>query len=777
MTLCLGSVGPHTRVSGGDVMRLARWWQGAPLLRVAWLLYLVTGLLLSVVYIFGLFNDFISGVIGLGAVAALFGGPRWHRARPLRPWNLLGLAATLFLVGVLVRPWAVNQEGIAAYAADAFTVPGYLVMIWALVLLIWARGLERNAVVDGLLVGIGAGLASFLLLAVPAASVEGRATAVSILAAIYPLFDVVLLLILLNFGFTTAARQTSFRLIVAMMIALLVGDVAYAIIGAQGQLFSTPLMDLPFLVGFVCIGAAALHPSITELTKGEPLPVQPWSWRRLLLIGPAVAAPLVLIPLVADRSQLDRLVLAGGGAVIVCLLIFRAVSAVQDYARAQRRAEYQATHDELTDLPNRSMLSGEVNRMLTTRPALGPAVWVLFLDLDGFKLVNDSWGHAAGDELIIEVAHRLSAVVPPDAVVARVGGDEFVIACAGARERAITVADRVLECFTDPMLLGAAEVVISASVGIASVTVDGAVRTSAESLMREADTAMYQAKSEGPGNWTVFDASMHARVKERVEIEYALRQAIAQGDLYLAYQPIVDLHTGRTVGAEALARWNHPLRGEVPPSTFVPIAEAAGLMGRFGNWVIDESLRQLAEWRHDGAVSDDFWLSVNVSPRQLRDSMLPQTVREALVHHGVPATTFVLEITESVMIEPWTLIDQVLLDLRGLGLRIVVDDFGTGYSALGYLRRHPVTGVKIDRAFVGGLGTSAEDEAIVRAVVAMSGAMGLTVVAEGIETPAQHEVLTGLGVVLGQGYLWSPPLPAGGFVARWSTSTASAGGS
>jgi EAL domain-containing protein (putative c-di-GMP-specific phosphodiesterase class I) len=327
------------------------------------------------------------------------------------------------------------------------------------------------------------------------------------------------------------------------------------------------------------------------------------------------------------------------------------------------------------------------------------------------------------------------------------------------------------------MLLGAAEVVITASVGLASVAADHAAASSAQSLMREADTAMYQAKSEGPGNWTIFDASMHERVKERVEIEYALRQAFAQSELYLVYQPIVNLQTGQTVGAEALARWRHPVRGDIPPSIFVPIAEAAGLMGRFGGWVMDESLRQVAQWRRAGVVPDDFWLSVNVSPKQLRDTTLPTIVRDCMEHHGVPAQAFVLEITESVMIEPWVLIDQVLVDLRSLGLRIVVDDFGTGYSALGYLRRHPVTGVKIDRSFVGGLGTSAEDEAIVRAVVAMSAAMGLTVVAEGVETAAQHEVLTGLGVTLGQGYLWSPPVSAGEFVARWSPFAVPAGGS
>lgn len=757
--------------------------------RVVWLVYLTVGVVASIAYAFSEtvtaagdsaatpVNDIISTAIGLGAVVAIFVGPRWHHARPLRAWTLLGAAAVVFLVGILVRPWAAAQTGIAAFAGDAFTVPGYLLMIAGLILLIRARGLERHAVADGLIVGVGAGLASFLLLAVPAASVPGRNLAVSILAAVYPLFDVALLLILLNLAFTTAVRQTSFRLLVAMMILLLIGDIAYAIIGVQGKLFSSPLMDVPFLLGFVCIGAAALHPSIVELSRGAPLPVQPWSWQRLLLIGPAVAAPLVLIPLVADRSRLDRIVLALGGAAIVFLLIFRAVSAVQGYARAQRRAEYQATHDQLTDLPNRTMISAEVDRMLAEQPARGSYVWVLYVDLDGFKLVNDSWGHAAGDQLITVVAGRLRETMPADAMVARVGGDEFVVACAGDRNDAAALAERVFDCFSDPLLMLAAEVVISASVGIAGVPTDRAANASAEALMREADTAMYQAKSEGPGNWTIFDPSMHERVKERVEIEYALRQAITQRELYLVYQPIVELQTGRIVGAEALSRWNHPVRGEVSPAVFIPVAEAAGLIGRFGRWVIDESMRQLAEWRRRGVVRDDFWLSVNVSPQQLRDSTLPAVLKEAMLRHGVPAHAVVLEITESVMIEPWTLIDRVLLDLRILGLRIVVDDFGTGYSALGYLRRHPVTGVKIDRAFVGGLGSSAEDEEIVRAVVAMSGAMGLTVVAEGVETRAQQDVLVGLGVVLGQGYLWTGPISPVEFGARWSAAASPVGGS
>jgi len=747
------------------------------------MVYLCVGALATATYVFGgvlaagasPIGDVTAFAVGVGAVVALFVGPHWHRASPLRPWNLLSSAAAVFLVGLLVRPWASEQSGLAIHAADVFTVSGYLLMIAALIMLIQARGLERHAVVDGLIVGIGAGLASLLLLALPAASIGGRPLSVSILAAIYPLFDTALLLILLNLAFTTDARLTSFRLLVAMMCLLFVGDVGYAIIGVQGKLFASPAMDVPFMLGFVCVGAAALHPSVVELGRGTPLQVQPWSWQRLLLIGPALATPYVLIPLVAQESPLHRLALAVGGATMVFLLAFRAVSAVQGYARAKRRAEYQATHDELTGLPNRTMLAERVNRMLAD--PRGQHMWLLYLDLDGFKLVNDSWGHEAGDRLIVKVADRLRGVMPHDVLVARVGGDEFVIAHLGGQDEAIRLAERALECFADPLVVGAAEVVISASVGIAGAPADQAARASAQSLMRDADTAMYQAKSEGPGNWTIFDGSMHERVKERVELEYALHQALAQRELSLVYQPIIDLRTGRIVGAEVLARWFHPTRGEVPPSVFIPIAEAAGLVGRLGRWVVNESLQQLAEWRRHGVVSDDFWLSINVSPKQLRDPMLPAMLSDALQRHGVPAHAVVLEITESMMIEPWTIIDQVLLDLRALGLRIVVDDFGTGYSALGYLRRHPLTGVKIDRAFVRGLGTSAEDEEIVRAVVAMSDAMGLAVVAEGVETTAQHEVLAELGVRFGQGYRWSPPLPADEFAARWSTSVTRAGGS
>jgi diguanylate cyclase (GGDEF)-like protein len=558
---------------------------------------------------------------------------------------------------------------------------------------------------------------------------------------------------------------------------LLLGDLVYAIAGASERRMATSSWtDLPFLLGFVLIGAAALHPSVVDLTRATALPVQAWSVRRLALIGPAVAVPFAMTAVTADRTITDRLVLGLGGAIIVTLLLVRAVSAVQSYASAQRRYRFQATHDQLTGLPNRTMLAVHIDELLAGPTPRGSWVWVYFLDLDGFKLVNDSWGHAVGDQLIAEVARRLRAVVPATAMVARVGGDEFVIAYVGGRNDAIRLAERVLDSFGEPLRIRAAEVVVSTSVGIAAALPEPSGGGNAEALMRDADTAMYHAKSDGPGKWVLFDSSMHDRVRERVEIELALRQALVTGQLRLVYQPIVDLVTGRIMGAEALARWDHPTRGPVSPEAFIPVAEDTGLITRIGRWVLDEALSQLAGWRNDGTVGEGFWVSVNVSPRQLRDASLPATLASLLIQCGVPPHCVVLEITESVMIDASAVTNKVMFDLRGMGVRIVVDDFGTGYSALGYLRRHPVTGVKVDRAFVRGLGVNAEDEEIVRAVVAMTSALKLSVVAEGVETTMQQEVLAGLGVTFGQGKLWGAAVSPYDFRSTWSAALARAGG-
>jgi EAL domain-containing protein (putative c-di-GMP-specific phosphodiesterase class I) len=307
-------------------------------------------------------------------------------------------------------------------------------------------------------------------------------------------------------------------------------------------------------------------------------------------------------------------------------------------------------------------------------------------------------------------------------------------------------------------------VVISASIGVAH----SAGTMTAEDLLRDADIAMYQAKASGRDAWKVFDPEMRDKIKERIDTDVALREALHTGQLELAYQPIVRIATGEITGAEALIRWNHPTEGCVPPSRLISVAEESGLIVEIGQWVIREAITQLATWRALGHVASDFVLSFNVSPRQLRDPQLAAELAEMLATSGVPGEQLVVELTESVMIDTANGAAQAMDQLRSLGVRLVVDDFGTGFSALGYLRKYPLNGVKIDRSFVAGLGSQSEDQAIVHAVVAMSAALRLGVVAEGIEKPEQRDMLHSLGVIYGQGWLWGAAVDAQTFTQQWS---------
>ncbi|HET6529126.1 MAG TPA: bifunctional diguanylate cyclase/phosphodiesterase [Actinoplanes sp.] len=714
-------------------------------------------------------------VVGAGVVWACFTGPPRHRAHPAGAWTLAGFAVLALLTGLLVRPWASTQPFPLSLLADAAIVPGYVLTTVFLVRLLRARqSVEWHAVLDGLIVCLSAGLACVLLLAMPAAAIADRPAAVSAVAGMYPLLDVTLVLLVANLTLTARGWPLSLLTFLGSMTMLFAGDLAYAIIGRSGLVYASPMLDLPYLVALTFLGVTVLHPSVAELSRATRPPPQAWSRRRLGLLAPAMITPFVLLVTVGGESAMIRLVIAGTGAVLVLLLLVRAVSAVRAQVATQLRSEHQARHDPLTGLPNRRMIADEIERLLSRLPPSGPRrVWVFLLDLDGFKLVNESWGHDTGDQVVIEAAARLRSAVPAQHMVARVGGDEFLIAYLGEKAGALRLVDDIRGCFTRPLRVRGTDVVISASIGLAHAggDLDGSGQhdpsLTAEALMRDADTAMYRSKAEGPGRSTIFDTAMHDRVRERIELEAALRTALAEGQLRVAYQPIVQLDTGRPVGTEALVRWDHPERGPVPPMAFIPVAEDAGMIGQIGDVVRREALRQLGEWRANGTVADDFYVSVNVSPRQLSDPELPLIISAELLEHRVPARTVALEMTESVMVDGSSITSRVLFELRELGVRLLVDDFGTGFSALGYLRRFPVTGVKVDRSFVAGLGQSRPDEEIVRAVVAMSSAMGLSVVAEGVENRRQRDVLAAAGVTQGQGWLWGPAVPPADFAARW----------
>jgi diguanylate cyclase (GGDEF)-like protein len=703
-------------------------------------------------------------------VAACFVGPRRWAAEPPAAWLSMAAAALLFMIGVLIRPTVAEMAMPWPLLADAAAFSGYLLLGAFVLILLHRRGsLDRHAALDGLTVCISAGVASTLLLALPAAAIADRDPVLSIIQGTYPLFDVMLALLTVNLTFTAKHWPVSLVALLTMMIGIFVGDLAYAIEGVSGKIYGSPLLNVPFMLAYTALGVAALHPSVVDMGRAAKPPVQAWSWPRMSLLLPALTLPYALLLTPVSRSGTGRTLIAAAGGLSVALLLIRAISAVRAQVAAQLRSEHQATHDPLTGLPNRQSMSSEIARLVTVADPEGhDRVWVYMLDLDGFKWVNDSWGHDTGDQLVIEVGRRLRSAVPGSIPVARVGGDEFLLGFIGEKSGALRLVDDIRGCFSRPYSVRDHEVVISASIGIshAEADPDNAVVT-AEALMRDADTAMYRAKGEGPGRSTIFDTSMHAQVRERIELEVALRQALADEQLHVAYQPIVRLESGIPVGAEALVRWLHPERGPIPPMTFIPIAEDAGMITAIGTWVRKEALRQLGVWRSEGTVGDDFYLSINVSPRQLSDPELPLIVSGEMLRYGVPAQCVALEMTESVMVDGSSVTSRVLFELRELGVKLLVDDFGTGFSALGYLRRFPVTGVKIDRSFVTGLGVNHEDDEIVRAVVAMSHALGLSVIAEGVETPLQREALYAVGVVNGQGWLWGAAVPAPEFAERW----------
>lgn len=410
----------------------------------------------------------------------------------------------------------------------------------------------------------------------------------------------------------------------------------------------------------------------------------------------------------------------------------------------------EAYHDSLTGLPNRALF---LDRLKHAIADTGGHVTVLFIDLDRFKAVNDSLGHKAGDELLAAVAERVRRCIRGEDTASRLGGDEFAILLEAAGPRTgVRVARSIIDSVRQPFRIAGRDVCIAASVGVASGRFSG---TDANDLLSNADVAMYRAKKAGPGRVVIFEPHMHTEVLERLNLQADLQRALNLDEFRLQYQPLVLLDNFVTVGVEALLRWNHPERGIVPPSMSIPVAEETGLIVDLGRWVMRESCRQLAEWRQS---VPDMSLNANVSARQIMDMAFVSDVANALSSHKLPPECLTIELTESVLInDP----DKALLqlnELKDLGVRLSIDDFGTGYSSLSYLRQFPVDQLKIDRGFVAGIDTNADNLAVVRTVIELGRTLRLQTVAEGIEDRNQLQVLRQLGCDLGQGYHLAPPL-------------------
>ena len=427
---------------------------------------------------------------------------------------------------------------------------------------------------------------------------------------------------------------------------------------------------------------------------------------------------------------------------------------------------HQAFHDGLTGLPNRALFMDRLThalRRLDRKP--DATLGLLFLDVDRFKVVNDSLGHSLGDELLRAVARRIQRSVRPGDTVARLGGDEFTILVEDVEgvEGVIRVSDRIQAALAEPFDLATHRVFASASVGVVMRTPG---YREPEELLRDADLAMYRAKNRGRNRHEVFTPQMHSRAMKLMELESALRGALERDEFRLHYQPIVKLSDGSLEGFEALIRWEHPTRGLVSPADFLPVAEESGLIVPIGEWVLREACRQAAEWSLLSPEAARLHMSVNLSGRQLMSPTLIEDVRSALQDSGLDPALLTLEITENVVMEQAAEATELLQRIKDLGVRLHMDDFGTGYSSLAYLRRFPLDTLKIDRSFVNDMSADNDDGAIVRAIITLAHTLKLDVIAEGIEQPEQIEQLRALGCRHGQGYHFSRPLPADD-AAQW----------
>jgi diguanylate cyclase (GGDEF)-like protein/PAS domain S-box-containing protein len=474
----------------------------------------------------------------------------------------------------------------------------------------------------------------------------------------------------------------------------------------------------------------------TETSLGEQ--------RLLRLDGEVVDAEVVAVPITYDL----------GPAVLVM------AKDITDRKRAERALAHQALHDHLTGLPNRSLLLDRLSQAVARLSRTDTRLGVLFFDLDHFKVINDSLGHEAGDRVLQAVAARVAGVLRPTDTLARLGGDEFVVVCEALEgpNEAGAVADRIARALASPIDEGDEELIVGASVGVVVTGDDGA---DPSALIRDADAAMYRAKEQGRGRAELFDEGMRVRVVGRLRQERALRQALHREELVLHYQPVLSLPDLRITGVEALVRWEHPERGLLLPGEFVPLAEETGQILELGDWVLAEACRQAAAWCGELGADRTLEVAVNLSTKQLSQPNLAKRVAALLERHRLPPAqvSLCLEITESLMLEDPMVTGGLLGDLARLGVRLAIDDFGTGYSSLAYLRRFPVHTLKVDRSFVSGLGVDADSRAVVAAIIELAHALGLEVVAEGVEEQEQLDALVDLGCDRAQGFLFARPAP------------------
>jgi diguanylate cyclase len=718
--------------------------------------------------------------IGASSCVASFVGTRLNAPPRRLPWYLL-TAATFTLINgdtiynILTDFFHQNEP--FPSLADASYLFTYPLAAAGLMIMIRMRSPHRDvtALVDALLLAAGLALLIWVFTITPTVNQKSVPWFDSAVSIGYPIGDVLLLAVILRLLTGGGVRGWSPALLVFGALGLMASDIAYALVRLYGTWHVGTAADLGWVAFYVCWGAAPLHPSMAKLTEPHQREGRLTAGRVIPLSLAALIAPGVLLVEAIQHNVKDAAVIAVFSALLFLLVIARLAlqgrqQRYQESVAASRamlkELRERAYHDSLTGLGNRARFQERSELAFKRARDSGGVVCMLLIDLDNFKEVNDTLGHRAGDELLVTAARRLKAAVRPGDLPVRFGGDEFAVLLAdGSRpEGAEALAARLVRTFSAPFQIWDTQAEVRASIGVASSSdaPDTDDQDAADVLLRNADLALYAAKADGKGVWTRYRTQLYEAAMERVRLRTSLDRAIGRDEFFLCYQPIVDLRGGRerVAGFEALVRWQHPEFGLLTPDQFIPLAEETGQIVPLGEWILGRAIDDAARWNAGHEPAQKRRVTVNVSAHQFLEDNLVSLIERRLTAAGLPPELLILEITETAFLHHHgPEVQRNLNALSLIGVRIAIDDFGTGYSSIAYLRDLRIAILKADKSFVDRIAQDAGHLRLLQGIVTVAYALEIDVVAEGVETVAQRDLLRKMGCRYAQGFYYSPAVP------------------